>query len=198
MSKIRRNRLSMLNPFSYSHQKANSQITRHFRPWLHSEPPTTEPNWCQSLPSKQPTLGKEGRILYSISRAHLKHPIQEYCTDKVYSSVGSGMRIWFWISLANLVLSCYCYLYRGVTGAALDFADHHKDVVGGPRACSCEFKWFSSASHWHRGLLTAWAPVGKQQGGAGAEAMKHESGVWNGLVWYFPWVEDTVCEELRV
>lgn len=75
--------------------------------------------------------GKEGRTQYLISRSHLKEPIQAYCTDKVYSSVGSGMRIWFGIPLANLVLSCYCYLYRGVTGAAGgDLADLHKDVGG--------------------------------------------------------------------
>lgn len=75
--------------------------------------------------------GKEGRILYSISRSHLKEQIQEYCTNKVYRSIVSGMRIWFWIPLANLVLSCYCYLYRGAIGAAgEDFADLRKDVVG--------------------------------------------------------------------
>lgn len=110
------------------------------------------------------------------------------------------MRIWFQNPLVkvNLFLGSYCHLYRGVIGTVgEDFADIHGNVV---------WWWLRDPELW-AGVVwlglslpqgTVLAAVGKQKWGAGAEAIKHESGGRNGLFWYCNSAEAAVCEELCV
>lgn len=110
-------------------KKPISEITRHYRPWIHSEFPTRKLTGGSSCPQSRPKEERQNPIFYFQTTPETANPGILYWQGL--------QQLWKWDE--NVVSSAFGQLgshlkllpVQGVTGAAgEDFADLPKDVVG--------------------------------------------------------------------